>query len=79
MDLLKLLKDTQKLYQDALEDELARKMYHAYGGHTNWKNFQGNPMPEWDALPANIQGAWRTAAREAVNCLLDLLKLPRLS
>lgn len=39
-------------------DSLARTAYHAYGGVTDWKNYQGNPMPKFDELPAKIQEAW---------------------
>lgn len=42
---------------------LAREMYEAYGGYTDWKNFQGNPMPQWNELPERIQKAWETAAQ----------------
>lgn len=41
---------------------LAQIAYHAYGQSTDFKNFQGNPMPEWEALPEAIQQAWEAAA-----------------
>ena len=41
---------------------LAREAYKAYGAVTDFKNFQGNPMPEWDDLPQKIRDAWVAAA-----------------
>ena len=38
----------------------ARIAYDAYGKTT--KNFQGSPMPEFDALPPKIQEAWISAS-----------------
>lgn len=46
------MKDQQKLAQIA---------YKAYGTTTDFKNFQGNPMPSWDILPLKIQEAWINA------------------
>ena len=40
----------------------AEELYKVYGGVTDFKNFQGNPMPEWDALPNKIKLAWETCA-----------------
>lgn len=37
---------------------LAKKAYHAYGETTNFKNYQGLPMPEWENLGEKIQKAW---------------------
>jgi hypothetical protein len=39
--------------------ELAEGAYHAYGMVTGNLNHLGGPMPEWDALPAHIQQAWK--------------------
>lgn len=50
--------------------ERAKYAYNAYGQTTDFKNFQGNPMPAWDALPPKIQEAWVNAAKGAV--LFDL-------
>lgn len=44
---------------------VAQEAYRAYGEVTDFKNFQGNPMPEWGDLPDTIQDAWRAAARRA--------------
>lgn len=42
-------------------DALARKAYAAYGASTGNKNFRGDPMPTFDALPDAIKAAWRAA------------------
>ncbi len=39
--------------------------YRAYGAVTDFKNYQGLPMPEWDALPPKIREAWVAAAKAA--------------
>lgn len=39
-----------------------KDLYHVYGGVTDFKNFQGNPMPEWEALPPKIVEAWNAVA-----------------
>lgn len=43
---------------------LARCAYNAYGQSTGWKNYQGNPMPEWADLGEPVQRAWKFAAAE---------------
>jgi hypothetical protein len=40
--------------------------YEAYGVAVDHKNYQGNPMPNWFALPARISQAWQAAAWAAV-------------
>ena len=45
--------------------ELAKLLYEAYGASAEWKNYRGDPMPTWDALPENIQRHWRAVAAEA--------------
>lgn len=37
--------------------------YEAYGKVTDFKNFQGNPMPAFKDLPEKIQEAWKAAAQ----------------
>ncbi len=44
---------------------LAKMTYGAYGQVTDFKNYQGLPMPEWDALTDTIREAWKAAARYA--------------
>jgi hypothetical protein len=43
-------------------DRLARMAYDAYGDVTDHLNYQGLPMPEFDALGDKIQKAWFAAA-----------------
>ena len=47
--------------------ELAKQAYHAYGQVTDFKNYQGLPMPEWEALTDKIREAWKAAAKFAFN------------
>lgn len=47
-------------------DRLAQHAYHAYGATTDYKNFRGEPMPEWKDLPDQIRAAWRSAAADIV-------------
>lgn len=37
-------------------------LYEVYGNMVDFKNFQGNPMPEYDALPEPIKAAWEVVA-----------------
>ena len=46
---------------------LARVAYRGYGETTDFKNFQGNPMPEFDALPEKIRQAWANAVLAVIN------------
>lgn len=48
-------------------EELARRTYKAYGESTGNKNFRGEEMPEFDALPDSIKAAWKAACREVWN------------
>lgn len=41
--------------------EVAKAAYAAYGDSTCNKNFRGEEMPTWDALPQSIQDAWVAA------------------
>lgn len=45
--------------------ELARIAYKKYGQVTDFKNYQGFPMPEFDALPDKIKEAWEQASLAA--------------
>lgn len=40
----------------------AKAAYSRYGAVTDFKNFQGNPMPEFEKLPEPIQCAWVAVA-----------------
>lgn len=50
--------------------ELAQIAYRAYGESTGFKNFRGDPMPEWDALPDAIQVAWVAACGAVEQAIL---------
>jgi hypothetical protein len=50
------MSDTQKPL------EYAKIAYAAYGAETDYKNYQGLPMPTWDELPDKIKLAWIAAA-----------------
>lgn len=41
--------------------QLAKEAYGRYGATTSWKNFRGDPMPDFEALPETIQSAWVSA------------------
>ena len=43
---------------------MAQKAYAAYGKTTNFKNYQGLPMPEWADLPEQIKEAWMASTLE---------------
>ncbi len=45
----------------------AQRAYAAYGDVTGGKNYQGNPMPAWDALGETIQDAWHAAVRTVLS------------
>jgi hypothetical protein len=40
----------------------AKAAYTRYGAVTDFKNYQGNPMPEFEKLPEAIQCAWAAVA-----------------
>lgn len=46
--------------------ELAQLAYEAYGKSTEWKNYQGKLMPQYDKLPYAIQQAWEAACQAVV-------------
>lgn len=41
----------------------AKVSYDTYGKVTDFKNFQGNPMPKFDELPETIQNAWKEVGK----------------
>ena len=47
--------------EDTELTKLAKKAYKAYGKATGGKNFRGEPMPDFDNLPYEIQCAWEAA------------------
>ena len=40
--------------------------YDAYGATTDYKNYLGLPMPEWEDLPETIKKAWWAAAQAVI-------------
>lgn len=48
--------------------EIAASAYRAYAASTGNKNFRGEPMPTFDALPQPIRTAWEAAVRQADRC-----------
>lgn len=49
---------------------MAQLAYTAYGQTTDFKNYQGNPMPAWGDLGDTIQAAWVAAANAVSNYLM---------
>ncbi|MDX3455032.1 hypothetical protein PV396_24345 [Streptomyces sp. ME02-8801-2C] len=57
--------------------DLAQSAYAAYGEATDHQNYQGQPMPEWEALGERIQKAWIAAAGTiAMDILTSLANNP---
>ena len=50
-------------------EEIAASVYRAYCNSAGNKDFQGNPMLEWEDLPQTIQTAWEASVRHADLCL----------
>lgn len=48
-------------------DAAAKAAYMRYGSVTNFKNFQGNPMPAWEDLTPTIREAWGRAINVSGN------------
>ncbi len=51
--------------------ERAKAAYAAYGEVVGWKNFRGDPMPQFNELPDVIQQAWDGACEGALRHWLD--------
>ncbi len=49
--------------------EIAASAYRAYAASTGNRNFRGEPMPAFDALPQPIKTAWEAAVRQAGECM----------
>ena len=43
-----------------------KQAYQAYGSVTNWKNYKGDPMPTFEALPLKIQEAWGAFTKRVI-------------
>ena len=46
----------------------ARSAYLAYSRATDFKNYQGLPMPIFDDLPPTIKAAWVAATQQVAKC-----------
>lgn len=44
--------------------DIAASAYRAYGFNRDWKDWRGQPMPQWNELPAHIRTAWEAAVRQ---------------
>lgn len=53
-------------FNDEQLTDFAKSAYHAYGQVTDFKNYQGLPMPEWEALTERIQAAWKGAVKQVI-------------
>ena len=51
--------------------EFARVGYEAYGTEADWKAYNGELMPQWDALPGHIQTKWTAAAAAIAKALSE--------
>lgn len=47
--------------------QITRDSYQAYGDHVEWKNYQGHPMPPFEALPDAIKGAWHASVLKTID------------
>lgn len=53
-------------------EDLAKEAYLAYGASTGNLNYQGLPMPTWEALPERIRTAWYASTQK----ILDFMTTP---
>lgn len=51
--------------------DLAQKAYEDYAEYTNWKNYQGLTMPQWEDLPEGVKNAWMNAAAAVTEMVLE--------
>jgi len=45
------------------EDEMGRLAYNTYCESVGWTSFDGDPLPEYNALQLSIRTAWVAASR----------------
>lgn len=45
---------------------LGQIAFEAYGDFREWKDYRGNPMPQWSEVMQGIREAWQVAASAAV-------------
>jgi len=53
------------------DDELGKVGYRTYGDMVGQRDYQGDPMPTWEALPHQQKRAWIEAALEIGRVLTD--------
>lgn len=51
--------------------EMAKSAYSAYGKAVDYKNFRGDPMPAFMALPTTISAAWIASVGDVIGTVLD--------
>ena len=51
-------------------NELGRIGFNAYSEKADWKNYEGNPIPQWPDLPQHIRDKWAVAT-EAIAVQVD--------
>lgn len=66
IDILNEGTGTSTHYQGMSWRDFAITAYKAYAASTGNKNFRGDPMPDFEALPETIQTAWEVAVRHTV-------------
>lgn len=49
----------------------AKEAYLAYGQTTDFKNYQGLPMPRWEDLTPRIKEAWIAAATRVADLVVS--------
>lgn len=47
-------------------EHAARDAYESYGASVGWKNYRGDAMPAWNALPMPIKQAWGAAVKSTL-------------
>ncbi len=52
--------------------QLARVGYEAYGHRAEWKNYAGDPMPQWEVLRPDIIEKWCAAVEAIADALADI-------
>lgn len=53
------------------DEKLAKRAYEAYGKVTDFKNYQGLPMPKWEELSDKIKQAWLAACLEVIEAMQE--------
>jgi len=57
-------------------DDLAKSAYIQYGLVTDFKNYQGLTMPQWEELPDTIKSAWLASTKYVFNIGLHINEKP---